>query len=450
MAILSTKDGNAHVLTEGKAIVIFNSATTLGTIGTIKKEKDASGNEIKIKAWGTDNDAPTSREKLLRGSAVAPALVTTKRNMVLGKQFYCYLEQPNAEGDIIEKRVPTPPEIDAFMKASGGNGFFRKAANSLFIHGNIFAEFKESLGTAAGVTMQSGNKYAAMKLQPARYIRAEKMDDDGIIQNYFWRGDAWQKRSDEQHDFLPKKIAAYNPDLEFQEGDFLYATGDDLFSDEYYNIPSWEGCYKFMQIAEVIPDFHKNNMEGILIRYLVEISNEVYGEKPDEFASEADVLAWETAKTAKKQEILDKLEEFLSTSKGGRAFVAHFDVDREMKQIYPYVKIAPINIDLKDKALLDLLEEAHRAIMSSFQVHSTLANINTQGQLSSGNEMRNAYLVWLAIHATTFRDIILEFLYVAAAQNGWNPLLKFGFKDMVLTTLSDNPTGQKPQPIGGE
>lgn len=449
MAIISSADGNTHVLTGG-ALVTFSSYATfdLGGIGPVTKYNTASG-EIKIKNWGKKNDAPTKREELLRNSGIAPGLLSTKRNMVIGKKIYCYQEavvtKEGKADEIIENEIVTPDDIQAFLNASGKHRFFMECADDLFKQGNVFVEFLESVAGATGST--SGNKYAAMKCQPSRYVRAEKMDEtDGDIKNFYWRGDGWQERTDEGHKFEPKAIPAYDAEALEQSGNFLYHTGDPLFSDEYYFIPSYEGVSKFLQIAENIPNFHLENMKGFVIRYQVEISNEIYGEEPDAFASDEDKATFATNKAAKKAEILKGLDTFLG-EKPGKAFISHFDVDREMKMIYSHIKITPMKVDLQDKSLLDLLAEAHRAIMSAFQVHPELAMIETTGRLGSGSQTRNIYLLWLAIHATTFREILLEALYLAQTLNGWDPTIKFGFKDVVMTTLSDVPSGAKTQNI---
>ena len=210
MAIHSSKDGSTHVLTKGGAIVNFTSYASfdLGGIGIIAKAKTETG-EVKIKNWGKKNDAPTKREELLRASAIAPGLLLTKRNMVIGKKLYCYTEAVvSKEGkpdEIVENEIVTPPNIDAFLKASGGHRFFIESADELFKHGNVFVEFVQSVAGAIG--SKTGNKFAAMKCQASKYVRAEQMDpSDGLIKNYHWRGDAWQERADEGHKFYPKPM----------------------------------------------------------------------------------------------------------------------------------------------------------------------------------------------------------------------------------------------------
>jgi hypothetical protein len=273
------------------------------------------------------------------------------------------------------------------------------------------------------------------------------MNEAGTIVNYFWRGDGWIKRADEKRIFIAHQLTAYDPmlgDLQDPNG-FLYHTGDSLFTDEYYFIPTWEGSHKWIQLAGIIADFHQANLKhGYTIRYHVEINSDLL----DDGANDPNYDPTQTEDKAEKREtekqaILQSVNDFLAGhDKAGRAVISEFRIDHNGKEIND-LKITPMKVDLKDSALLELWVKANEAMMSGFQVHPVLANIETQGRLSSGTEMRNAYLMWLAIHGSTYRDILLEPYYLAKRLNGWNPKLKFGFRDAVLTTLATNPTGTK-------
>lgn len=452
MSVHKSKSGTAYLLTDAQAIVDFKSVVSgLGDIGQIKKEKTDVG-EALIKWWGGKNNAPSLREELLRSNAVEPALVNTKRNMTVGLDFFCFEErfQRNTQGknERVIDEIEMPSEVLEFFEASEGSLYHLNAANELFTQANIFTEFIPDAGTAAGTTRQ---RFPMMKLQQSRYIRAEQMTTEGVIENYYWRGDGWVKRSDEKRAFVPRRISAYNPMLPIEQQDlqgFLYHTGDTLFTDEYYYIPSWEGAYKWIRLAQIIAEFHEANLKhGYTVRYHVEINSELLDQGADEPSMDPEAEANRAARReAAKAEILQKVNDLLAGhDKAGRAVITEFRVEISTGKEVHDVLIKPINVDLKDEALLRLWEKATQASMSAFQVHPTLANIETQGRLSSGTEMRNSYLMWLAIHASTYRDILLRPWYLAKRLNGWNPKLKFGFRDAVLTTLADNATGQKTE-----
>jgi hypothetical protein len=445
---MSKSNGTARVV-KG-ANVELNSAVELGKIGVIKKTRLESGDDANIKEWGDTNEAPNKRETLLRSTVVPQALINTKRNLTVGLDLECYVErvEKRPTGNVvIQDAVIIPDDIKAFYEASGGKKYFREAANDLFINANVFTEFLPDVGTMAG-TRKSG-KYARVKLQKSRYMRAEQMNDDGIVERFFWRGDAWVKRSDEKKTFLAKPISAYRADLPLEEQDtegFVYHTGDELFFDEYYYIPGWEGTSELMRLSLLFPDFHHANLKnGLGVQHHVEIFSELLDSVSNEPSfDEAEKQLSDDKRATKKSEVVQAVTDFATGVKNqGRLLITEYTIDDQSRKEISDVRITPIKNELKDESLIKLWEEIIKAIMSAFQVHPTLANVETAGRLSSGTEMRNAYLMWLIIHASTFRDIILEPFYIAQKLNGWDPNIKFRFKDAVLTTLSDNPTGKK-------
>ena len=115
------------------------------------------------------------------------------------------------------------------------------------------------------------------------------------------------------------------------------------------------------------------------------------------------------------------------------------------------MEIIPLKIDLHDEALLKVEEAGRKAVMSSVQIHPTLANIETAGKLSSGSEMQNAALMQRVIHKPLAQQIALEPVYIVAALNAWNTKYaragrrpRFGFADEEIVVRSEDKTGQKP------
>jgi hypothetical protein len=428
----------------------------LGGIGKIAKAKMDGDKEIRIKEWGDSNDAPNKREELLRALGITGALIATKRNMTVGLEMFCYKVRyvKNEKGEMVSVRdeVPMPDDIKQFYELSGGKKYFRQAAQELFKHANIFTEFIPDGITASGTATK--NTFSHIKLQPCRFIRAERMNDEGKIANYFWRGDAWIDRSDEKRKFLAKPIAAYDEDLPIDEQNqdgFMYHSGEDLFSDEYYLIPSWEGIYKVMDLALRFPDLHQANLtHGLGVRRHAEINSDYFDDMNVETPQDTEGEATEgnkldeARKIEKGTSLMTTITDFLSGEKNfGRTLVTEYTFDEATGKEVSDVKINTIKGDMQDEALIKLMEAIYKMIMSSFQVHGTIANIEQAGRLSSGTEMRNAYNMWISVHASTFRDILLEVYYLAKKLNGWDKDIEFGFRDAVMTTLSDNPTGQK-------
>jgi hypothetical protein len=84
------------------------------------------------------------------------------------------------------------------------------------------------------------------------------------------------------------------------------------------------------------------------------------------------------------------------------------------------------------------------AVGNSYSVlPKTLAAVDTQGKLSSGSEMRNAYLVYMALKTNAIRSLLLQPLLEIKKINGWVGEVEFGFEDIEITKLDSNPTGSQ-------
>lgn len=90
------------------------------------------------------------------------------------------------------------------------------------------------------------------------------------------------------------------------------------------------------------------------------------------------------------------------------------------------------------------------ANISAQAIHPTLANIETAGKLSSGTEIRNAFLMYLIIAAPVYRDMLQEVVELVKQENGWPTDIQYAIRDAELTTLAENPAGvqQAKTPIG--
>jgi hypothetical protein len=450
MSFITNELKSAALLTDRQAIVTF-SATSLSTEDNIGKIKsfNQGNSQFQVKAWGKNNDLPLIRENLLSESNIAPSLIEKKRNATIGLDLFPYYEQlvkqTNDETKRIIEEVEMPPEIYDFHQANGAHKFFVQSANELVKHGNVFVEAVSDAGTYAGLSKT--RRLAMMKVQQCKHIRAEQHGDDGMSPRYLFKGDSWAKKNDEKREFPIRPIEAYREGME--QDQFMYHTGDSLFSDDYYFSPAWWGSRLWIELANLIPKFHFSNLKhGYSIRYHIEIPNYlVSGFSNEPIFGEDAIKEHEARKKAKKDEILKTLDDFLAgEEKAGRAVITYFAVD-QLGKIFPGIKITPMNVDLKDEALLKLMGESNRAVMSGLSVHPTLANIESAGKLSSGSEMRNALLIYLAVQTPVPRAILLEPYYLHGKISGWDPKLKFGFRDITLTTLAENPSGKQSDAV---
>jgi hypothetical protein len=238
------------------------------------------------------------------------------------------------------------------------------------------------------------------------------------------------------------QVPAYNPQKEFQ-AKFMYHTGDDLLYDDYYFIPRWWGGKDWIILSNRVPVFHNRNLDnGYLIRWHIEIPKDYFRDYSAAMQAAGDMETTKVKETEARKKFLKKLNEFLAGEDGaGRAVITEYEINRQLGKEFPGIKITALNVDIKDNALLGVFAASNDANISGQGVPPALASIQTPGKLGSGSETRNSFNVWLATKAPIPRDLLLEPIYLAAKKNGWDPKIKFGFRDIELTSLDDNKAG---------
>ncbi len=432
---------NIWVLKHSKAIVSFQSSSTTtptvhpntGKIVSITYGKEKN-KVAKIMHWGSRNLLPQEREKLISENNIIPELLGTKRDILVAGGIYCYnerIQEEKGKQTVVRDAIETPAEIQAFFDKIQVNKYLRSSCKNLMVHANTFTE----------MTCLAGGAIDMIKAHECRHTRAEEQDENGDIPNYYVCG-KWQKLSDK--DATISQVPTYNPSKEFQ-AKFMYHTGDDLLYDDYYFIPRWWGGKDWIILSNRVPVFHIRNLDnGYLIRWHIEIPKDYFRDYTAAMQSPGDIETTKVKETEARKKFLKKLNEFLAGEDGaGRAVITEYEINRQLGKDFPGIKITALNVDIKDKALLDVFDKSNDANISGQGVPPALASIQTPGKLGSGSETRNSFNVWLATKAPIPRDILLEPLYIVAKKNGWDPKVKFGFRDIELTALDENKAGKQ-------
>lgn len=415
----------------GTAIMVTN--TTDRQELTEIKRYSFSGGSAEIAYWGDNNLLPQEREDILQDNNIVPELIATKRGIILGQKLIAYI--PRWEnGKEIKDIVEMPAVIADWLEATDFDTYSMEAAGELIKHGNMFIEMIET--GSGGI--------ASISTHSAKRIRSGVQNSKGIVDKYFWHG-SWGESTKklQSTNIAPVQIPAWRKDIGQPKS--LLHLGDPLFFDGYYYWPAYWGGAEWIELSNVIPKFHKANIaNGYSIRFHIKMPVNYF---LDKVKYEASVSAEDKARcideaTSAEQDFINNMNKFLSGAKNsGRAVYTKFEFAEDLAKEYPGIKIEPITADLKDEALLKLFEKSNDANISAQGIHPSLASIQTQGKMSAGSEIRNALLSYIAIKTPLPRKLILKPLYVAKKMNGWDKKLCFGFEDIEITKLDENPGG---------
>lgn len=456
----TTKNGvervgaNTYYLKESEAVVSFSSSLLYDGIevGKVDKVSVPGNGPVEIMKWGSKNDLPQVMEALVTANNIVPALIGTKRNILTGNGLMAYTEryEKGQDGQMkkIREEVAMPPEAKAWMDGEdweNGSNFYEymeAAAGEFVKHSLIIPEVVRY--------KRDGQKIKSLEVKECKWMRAARKVD-GRVKQWYWSGHWTQKERNADSARQHKDIKVVPLDIytgeKAKQGRFILPVGDYLFNDGYYPIPTWRGSKDWIEMANFIAPFHKANLQnGYNIRWHCEIASDYFFDYEAYNLCATDEEKAAVLKTAaeKEQAFMDDVNKFLAgIANAGRTVWTKFEFDKALGKEYPGVKIKALEYDMKDESLLKLFERSNTANISSQGIHPTLANIETAGKLSSGTEIRNAFLMWLIINTSTPRKMMLKPLELVKKVNGWPADIHYAIRDYELTALSSNDAGMQ-------
>ena len=431
--IMSRTGGEAVIVNANKKeanLVSFarmgNARESRGGEISVTLSRDKTAN---IMSWGKGNTLPYDREMLIKDNNISPQLIATKRSILIGSGPIAYIKKFE-KGKEIKERVEMPSQSEDFFDALEESNYFGNAAKNLIHHGGIFTEYLRS----------RGGEIVSAKSNESRKMRREVQDKKGFSKNFYACG-KWTKKKTDKFPII--QIPNYIGDK--KQSKFIRYRGDDLVFDDYYYDPAWWGARHWISIANCIPLFHQANLDqGYNIRYHIEVPFDYFTDYSINAVTETEIAEQLQKADAAKAEFLKKINAFLSgIENSGKAIFTFYEINKALGKDFPGVKIHPLNVDLKDEALLKLFDKSNSAVTSAMGVHPTLAAIESAGKLSSGSEMRNAFLIYTAIHAPFNRQILMDVVRFTKKENKWDKKIHYTFGDIEITKLDDDKSGKK-------
>jgi hypothetical protein len=397
----------------------------------------------RIVFWGENNALPEEREYIIGNNNIVPQIIRTKRDLIIGGGMMAYTERyEKKDGKMVRviDEVEMPTEFSEWLEMQDEYyGGVEELCNDLLKHGNYYVE--------GG--LRGDEKPAFLKPHAARCVRAQKQDRSGRIPMYFtyggWSRVANQQRLDEVKQM--GRVPAYNPMSKDLQPKFMMHGADKLMGGPYYYDPHYAGSSIWIKVANAIPLFHLSNMEnGFNIRYLIKVPEDYFIRSLSE-DKRKDTEKLRNHVREAKLIFKNKLNEFLAGMKNaGRGLIVTKHIYKGIQKEWPELEIVPLEVDLKDEAMIKLFESSNQANTSAHGIPPILAGLATGAKMTSGSEVRNLYNFWQISAAPIPRGILLRPYRWAWRQMGLPTELKLGFRNTELTTTDKNPTGiQEPQ-----
>ncbi|MDO7851555.1 hypothetical protein [Hymenobacter convexus] len=371
---------------------------------------------LKIAPWGKDNLQPQQMLELIYNNHLKPQLITTARDFLLGSRVGCFSRTVKEGKIVVEPVIDT--EMEEWFESIDGDAAMQSLAYNLEGFANYFSV----------LSLASKNYVEGIQSFDATVVRAlvtTKARPDRYALHHDWRN----FRADEA-----QVLPAYDPLSPSKYGECLLHGRDWTPGQKYYDMPPYWGTRKWTEVSNKIPRFHSAGLDnGYNLKYHIKIPQGYF----DQFGDA------EKQKAAER-ELMGSMNEMLAgVENADKAFVSKFAVDA-MGKALPGWEIVPIENKMSDKAYDSVNTQANIAHTSGHGIDPSLAGIDTGGKFGgSGSEKRISYQLHIALRTPTKRKILLQTLKAAHKIMGFNPAHQFGFEDVDLTTLAENPTGQQ-------
>ncbi len=433
------------------AIVTFASLPTQATFdtGTINKVPVPNADrQVEVAFWGRKNNLPQYREELITGNNIVPGLIERKRDIICGQEWFAwqarYVEGPDGQRRLIKDEVDMPEDAKRFFKQFKKES--RRIVGQAIMHSMAMPEFIRDLG----------GRVKTVRSLEVRYCRAAEKNALGDIERWYWANFWAGEKHVKKDKRVLRDLPVYDPEAKKKQPRFVLPLIDDLFSDGMYPVPAYWGGRHWINLSNIIPIFHENNLaNGQTPRFQIIIPHDYFWdyEAMQRAVTEEERLALDEQVKSREEAFIEDFNAVLTDiSNAGRTLVTKSEVIEALGgKFEKRIHIEEIKYDMKDEALLKLFAASNVANVSAQMLHPTLASVETGGKgIGSGTEVRTAFLLFLIIAAPKFRDMLGEVVDLVKEENGWPADIFYSIRDAELTTLADDPSGVRPSetPVG--
>jgi hypothetical protein len=408
-------DGGLFILPGAQAIVELTGSDKAQDVGYGAAPFSQGG--LKVAPWGPDNDQPRKMLELVHNNHLKPQLITTARDFVLGSRLGVF-ERSIVDGkERVELVIDS--EMEDWFELIEGEMVLQSLAYNLETFANCFSV----------LSLESKSYVEAIQSFDCTVVRAlvtTKPTPEKYALHHDWRN----FRADEA-----KILPVFDPRNPSKFGECIVHGRDWTPGQKYYDIPPYWGTRQWTKVSNKIARFHEAGLDnGYNVKYHIKIPAgyfDQFGDTPE-------------ARKKAELELMGNMNEMLAgVENTDKVFVSKFAVDASGKML-PGWEIVSIENKMSDGAYDSVNTQANIAHTSGHGIDPSLAGIDTGGKFGgSGTEKRVSYQLHIALRTPQKRKILLQAFKAAHKIMGFNKAHFFGFVDVDITTISENPKGKE-------
>lgn len=417
------------------------------------------GTVYKWAPWGDDNLLPLKMVQDIEKCGILDSIIDGKARFALCEGLVPVIMERDKDGKNVIKEYVDDPIIKNFLDRN--NHYFQTFGwmKDLIGLGNGVARLKLSRDKSQVVLFQRDD-VTEMRFE----LMAEEGQYAGITRNIYLSAQ-WEKVTGDSDKYL-KTIPLLNPndpvgDLQARKDEadeFAITFRYPGWNKKYYSIPLWYAAYKWVKIAQGIPEMKSVMFNNAMRPSYMVILHEKFWEYTFFTSTGGKKLSYEDYTEAeieqKRQEVYDDMEKNLMGGINSFKSIFTDSFTNEKGEVVPYVEIKSIKNEGIDGELLKDSSTANSEIAFSMLFNPAIIGAslpsgpytNAQG----GSNVRESVLIQVIIHELE-RQHIKQVMNVIKYFNGWDkthPGLEFIIPATIPSTL-DTGSNVKNVVMGG-
>ncbi|QMW04062.1 hypothetical protein [Spirosoma foliorum] len=370
--------------------------------------------------WGDADNQPNQMAKLVQNNNQIRPLLEATRDMIYGSGIGFF--ERIFEGKTMRLEPFTDARLEDWVYETELTNYIIAAINERVTNANHFTRFEF---TVDGMPLLSISDSFTTRIG---------LPKNGKVVNYlqnpfFGEGRGLVGKSD--------SIPAFNRKDPKASIVSLFHSREHISGNPFYAFPSWWCSRDWIEVANLIPLFHKSGLKnGYNIKYLIKMPKDYFDQEggkdlpPDKIRQK-----WAT--------FGENLKQWLSgVDNVNKSLLVRYLRGDDGKALES-IDVVPLKNEMSDDAYAKVWEMAGVSITNAVGILPVLGGV-TPGSKSgdSGSQVRTVADYQQHFRTPVQRQILLEPIQMALRAMNYTNIIPV-FKEVQLTTLDKNPTGKQ-------
>ena len=377
--------------------------------------------------WGSADNMPNIMRRLLNKNNQLKAELDTLRDMIFASGMH-FMKRSVAPDGKIQLSPYTDTRLEDWAYETQLKRYVLASINQRVDNGNGFNRFVWDLR----------NNWFRLEISDSYVTRIKKPNARGLIDQY-----SINPYFGEIQNFVAKEtvnISAFrlnDPDFNKREVVTIYHSKEEVPGNPFYAYPSWWTAADWIELANMIPLFHKAGIQnGYNIKYLIKMPQDYFDREGSRSLEAKEV----NARWGKFSESMKKL--LSGTDNVDKALVVKYMRDA-MGKAMDSIDVVPLKNEMSDDAYATISQMANQSIANAVGLLPTLAGVNPGKGNDSGSQIRVMAEYQQSFRSPVPRMLVTEPIIYAMRQSGFPRDVVPVFEEARLTTLDANPTGKE-------